>query len=177
MRLAEVIQKQALNVFSSNDEPYLRSIKDGNDPFCSIAPNFEWEETYSDKTFLERLKTSGYDINSAERIIQIKINNRFPSGRVDELEIDLSGGETVKLYGNKIRSIIRTADNRSILRSTLFNIYFNNSEINIIGKGNGHGVGLCQWGSIGMSQKGYDYKYILSHYFPGTKIMRYNDRD
>ena len=43
-------------------------------------------------------------------------------------------------------------------------------NIIITGKGSGHGVGLCQWGAIGQSRLGKNYKEILNHYFPGTEI-------
>ena len=33
------------------------------------------------------------------------------------------------------------------------------------GKGNGHGVGLCQEGAIIMASKGYDFKQILAYYY------------
>ena len=39
------------------------------------------------------------------------------------------------------------------------------------GAGWGHGVGLCQIGAAVMSAKGYDYKQILSHYFPNTQLQ------
>ena len=39
------------------------------------------------------------------------------------------------------------------------------------GAGWGHGVGLCQIGAAVMSANGYDYKQILSHYFPNTKLQ------
>lgn len=38
------------------------------------------------------------------------------------------------------------------------------------GEGWGHGVGMCQWGAGGMAKQGFDYKRILSNYYPGTKI-------
>jgi SpoIID/LytB domain protein len=38
------------------------------------------------------------------------------------------------------------------------------------GSGWGHGVGLCQIGAAVMASKGYDYRQILSHYYPGTKL-------
>jgi stage II sporulation protein D len=40
------------------------------------------------------------------------------------------------------------------------------------GRGNGHGVGMCQWGAKEMAEKGHDFKSILSHYYPGTSLMR-----
>jgi len=44
--------------------------------------------------------------------------------------------------------------------------------IHFVGKGNGHGVGLCQVGSKGLAHRGWDYKKILSHYFPELKIRK-----
>jgi len=38
------------------------------------------------------------------------------------------------------------------------------------GKGWGHGVGLSQWGAKALSEQGWDYKSILSHYYPGTTL-------
>ena len=110
----------------------------------------------------------------------MKIKSRFNSGRVNELDIIVNDGEeiqkTIFLVGNQIRSIIRSGDGKSILKSTLFNINIDkNKNIVITGKGNGHGVGLCQWGAIGQSKKGIDYEAILNHYFPGTTIKNLYD--
>ena len=38
------------------------------------------------------------------------------------------------------------------------------------GKGWGHGVGLSQWGAKKMAEKGWDYKKIIQHYYPGTTV-------
>jgi stage II sporulation protein D len=37
------------------------------------------------------------------------------------------------------------------------------------GLGSGHGVGMCQWGAEGMARKGFKYRDILKHYYPGTE--------
>ena len=80
------------------------------------------------------------------------------------------------LNGNGIRSIIRNSDGSSLLRSTLIEISIDSyKNVTIEGKGYGHGVGLCQWGAIGQSIIGINYKNILSHYFPGTKIKSIYD--
>ena len=42
------------------------------------------------------------------------------------------------------------------------------------GAGWGHGVGLCQIGAAAMSEKGYDFCEILSHYYPGTELRNIN---
>jgi stage II sporulation protein D len=38
------------------------------------------------------------------------------------------------------------------------------------GKGYGHGIGMCQWGTYGRALRGQTYKQILTHYFQGTTI-------
>ena len=38
------------------------------------------------------------------------------------------------------------------------------------GGGWGHGVGLSQYGSMGMANAGFSYADILAHYYPGTKL-------
>ncbi|MBV8563383.1 MAG: SpoIID/LytB domain-containing protein [Actinobacteria bacterium] len=44
------------------------------------------------------------------------------------------------------------------------------SELVLTGRGWGHGIGLSQWGAYGYALHGWDYKRILAHYYPGTKL-------
>lgn len=41
-----------------------------------------------------------------------------------------------------------------------------------IGYGNGHGLGLSQWGAKGMADAGYDYRDILQHYYQNVTIVK-----
>ena len=50
----------------------------------------------------------------------------------------------------------------------------NNVTYILRGAGWGHGVGLCQIGAAAMSDKGYDYRAILSHYYPNTELKNIN---
>lgn len=40
------------------------------------------------------------------------------------------------------------------------------------GGGFGHGVGLCQHGAMGMARAGLDYRRILRHYYPGSRLEK-----
>jgi stage II sporulation protein D len=40
----------------------------------------------------------------------------------------------------------------------------------VTGRGNGHNVGMSQWGARGMADQGYTYEQILSHYYTGITI-------
>jgi stage II sporulation protein D len=117
--------------------------------------------------------------NSNYELKDISINDKFESGRVSELEInvvdEIGKQKSVLLKGNEIRSILRTADNKNILWSTMFDLSTNSNSVVLQGKGFGHGVGLCEWGAIALSRKGWKYKAILQHYYPGTNVQKYND--
>ena len=39
------------------------------------------------------------------------------------------------------------------------------ADINLVGHGWGHGMGMGQWGAFGYSLDGWNYKQILSHYY------------
>lgn len=41
-----------------------------------------------------------------------------------------------------------------------------------VGNGNGHGVGLSQYGARGLANLGYDYKYIMQYYYKDAKIVK-----
>ncbi len=40
----------------------------------------------------------------------------------------------------------------------------------IQGRGNGHGIGMSQWGSEYMAEAGFSYVDILQYYYPGTAV-------
>lgn len=166
----------ASNVFQGQGFAYMNGVKDGTPPNCSISPRFKWAENYSKESFVKRIVSAGLLSDSNYTINDVKILSRFPSGRVNELQIQLQDSNNseklVSLVGNSIRTIIRNSDNSAILRSTLFDIETTADSIDISGRGNGHGVGLCQWGAIYQSQNNINYKIILDFYFPGTEVTQ-----
>ena len=91
-----------------------------------------------------------------------------------EVELDINT-ELKKEALDEIRSIIRNANGKSILWSTMFDVDLNSNSVLLSGKGFGHGVGLCQWGAISLSRNGWNYSEILDHYYPGISIESVND--
>lgn len=57
------------------------------------------------------------------------------------------------------------------LRSTNFEMRDQGEEVEFSGKGFGHGVGMCQWGSRALGLKAYSYQRILKHYYPLASIQ------
>ena len=58
------------------------------------------------------------------------------------------------------------------IKSTFFNITKNNNIIKISSKGYGHGVGMSQYGALGMAKEGYKYDEILKYYYNGSYIKK-----
>lgn len=52
-----------------------------------------------------------------------------------------------------------------------FDAEMSGDHLLIHGHGYGHGVGMCQFGAVGLADAGYNYIQILQYYFPGTQIM------
>lgn len=45
-------------------------------------------------------------------------------------------------------------------------------EVKFIGRGYGHGVGLCQWGAKGLAEEGRSAEEIVKIFFPGIEIKK-----
>ena len=54
--------------------------------------------------------------------------------------------------------------------SNTFEVKREDHEIILEGKGQGHGIGLCQRGARSMAEGGADFRDILNHYFPNATL-------
>lgn len=90
---------------------------------------------------------------------------------------DSSQNSELRLYvGDRLhiikKSYLRNLAGRDFLPSNNFIMNVKNNEFVIHGQGNGHGVGLCQLGALELAKRGYDYRQILSFYFPRHKMRK-----
>lgn len=60
----------------------------------------------------------------------------------------------------------------SALPSNVYTVEGTGDGVVVQGKGEGHGVGLCQRGAVHLSRRGWDAAAILRHYFPETALVR-----
>lgn len=155
------VTESSIDVWKSG-QPYLRSVES---PFDTISPQFAWEITLKAGALKKIFNSSGLNISEPEEIYP---ENVSPSGRVKTLFIRDRDGRLIEISGEDMRKTI----GYSALKSTMFNVSRFGDEFVFKGKGSGHGVGLSQWGARGMAEKGYTYKEILRHYYPGTKLVR-----
>ncbi|WP_083443662.1 stage II sporulation protein D [Ornithinibacillus contaminans] len=139
----------------TNEIPYLRSVPS---PWDEVSPYYIDQETFT----LEEVEAAlGIDLPSGK---QLTIEaTRTESHRVEELNL---AGNT--LTGREVREKLE-------LRSNDFTIEQKNNHLIFTTKGNGHGVGMSQYGANGMAQEGKNYEEIVKYYYQGIDISNLDD--
>lgn len=165
--------EEMTRVWPFTPKPYLVSVRDsppGLAPYCSIAPGFRWK-TKIYYTGLTRLGRQAGWLVSDEDARGFRITAWGPSGRATELEITTQRRK-VRVPATEFYHGIGRRAGWNAIKSSLFRVLNGRDYVLLDGTGSGHGVGLCQWGAEGMARKGYNYREILSHYYPGTEIRK-----
>ncbi|MEO6990802.1 MAG: SpoIID/LytB domain-containing protein [Candidatus Baltobacteraceae bacterium] len=138
------------------------------DPYCADSPEYRWHREIA------------YDV--AAHALGRQLAGIGDLARVDLRDPDASGRpRTVALVGTSGESTLKTSAFRSALgassvRSTFLrsvNVVREGSApgtVAIDGNGNGHGVGMCQWGARGLAAIGADAAAIVAFYFPTTVL-------
>lgn len=70
------------------------------------------------------------------------------------------------------KAVLRKFFGRFLFPSNTFSLKKDGQGIVVQGEGLGHGVGLCQMGAFSMAMRGWSYKKILAHYFPGHVLKK-----
>ncbi len=164
------------------EEPYLPSVDDTDPrtgrPYCDIAPRNHWTEEFDEAQLKEAVRRALVAAGARDPrpgvMTAMRVEGRTTSGRATALVLRTDRGD-VTVRNNEIRNVLRNTRG-AILSSTYFSIERESrvrghlSGVTLRGHGNGHGVGMCQWGAIGRSRAGLDARTILRHYYPGTVV-------
>ena len=138
------------------------------------ADFYRWQVCYTAEELSRLLKEkSGLDFGIVKELIPLE---RGASGRIIRLRI--VGSERDFTVGKELE--IRRWLSPTHLYSSAFvvdKVVTPDGTSNFIlkGAGWGHGVGLCQIGAAVMGDRGYDYRDILSHYYPDTELKNIGD--
>ena len=188
------ISERFSTCWEDRDEPYLAALPDtpdhhaDGDPFCDTHDEavlrqvlndydletkdfFRWTVEYGVEELSALVaRRSEHDIG---RIQAMEPMETGPSGRIRKLRI--TGSEGTLIVGKEL--MIRRILSESHLKSSAFTATFtSDGKVRLDGRGWGHGVGLCQIGAAVMGSRGYTYRQILSHYYPGAQLTRYEQK-
>lgn len=138
-----------------NELPYLRSVES---PWDLDNPKLIDQETFSIEELEKRL-----EINLADKTETDIVISRKDSKRVDQLTI-----EGKQFTGREIRDKLG-------LRSSDFSVKQKNDHFIFTTKGNGHGVGMSQYGADSMAKEGKTYQEIVKHYYQDVEISNMDE--
>lgn len=136
--------------------PYLRSIED---TFSVKMPNAKWQR---------KMLTDDW-------LTYLKIKHNFP---VDKEE----GKEAATHFAQDTRKMFLECNNSRVplknirqdlqLKSTFFSIQpVGRDSVLFIGRGYGHGLGMCQEGAMCMVKCGYSYTDVLNFYYQNIQLI------
>jgi stage II sporulation protein D len=165
--------------------PYLYGVRDTvpeapGVSLCRGSKHFRWRARWSGATLSAILRTTvpqelRVPRSSVGALTDVRVLGTGLDGRVTAIEIATERG-SFQVRGDRIRWVLKpNPDSGAILRSTLFKLDVSRigdrvASIEMLGGGNGHGVGMCQSGAIRMAELGYSGEAIIKHYYPGAKI-------
>jgi stage II sporulation protein D len=165
--------------------------------YCEGSSHFRWARTFSRAevmTALEQnlrqyavsgatdggsgggggLPSDSHPAGPVGLVRTVAVDALTPSGRVAWITVTTDRA-SYRVRGNDIRFVFRLPRGE-ILNSTYFLVDDEPMQdgrlasLTLRGRGNGHGVGMCQWGAIGRARAGQDFQTILQTYYPGTAL-------
>lgn len=149
-------------------EPEYTRVAQGNEPEEADAAHAEaleaaqaWEASFAADEFAAACKSIGAPVKLGATTA-LSVAERGESGRALTLDV---GGQSVNA------SELRIALGSTKMRSTLLTgLRIKNGQIEMSGKGYGHGVGMSQWGAYAMAQNGQTAEEIIAHYFRDVSL-------
>jgi len=144
--------------------PYLKGV---DCQYCLAGQASSWEQRLSLHEIEDRLRVAGRKIGT---LLDVKAGPRNHRGRLKSVNVVTSRGEH-QISGDQFRKAV----GYGVIKSTNFTVRVANGEAFFSGAGNGHGVGLCQWGGKQRALDGFNYAEILSYYYPGTELKKLSD--
>ena len=126
------------------------------DTFCVHMPNSRWQKSISSEKWNSYIKQKRGSNDLASLSDGGILGNCNPMYHHDE---------NLQIPRRSMRADLK-------LRSTQFEIDYQEDEVVFTGKGFGHGVGLCQEGAMRMSKLGYSYKDIIHFYYTDVHLIQ-----
>jgi stage II sporulation protein D len=133
--------------------PYLRGVVD----YDQKSPVFEWQQVIP----VSKIQSL---VSGVGKITGFQPAETTPRGRVVTMKVTGDHGSTT-VSGNDLRKALD-------LRSTLFRVSTDGNNLQVKGRGYGHGLGLSQWGAYYLAKQGVNYHQILAHYYQTANLTR-----
>jgi stage II sporulation protein D len=126
-----------------------------------------WAETLTPSGVLSRLGRTAAGVGT---ITDLRVRRRGVSGRVLDLEVVGTNG-TAHVRGGRVRSALELPEQLFVIDRE-YDDAGRVSRFTFVGRGWGHGVGMCQVGAYGLARAGLSYDKILKSFYTGISVSK-----
>lgn len=176
------------DVFTSEgSRPYLKAVDSPNE---QASPLFKWTSKFQ-KAQLEQILTADKEVPLKGSLVDIRFV-KHPDGSAKPNEVVITGtsGETTVRAATFSRVVSREAKKRwpdefppanpalpgsklpDAVPSSNMSFRVEGEVIVVDGAGWGHGVGMSQYGALGMAEEGMAAEEILKHFYLDTAVEK-----
>ena len=159
-----------------------------NSPESNDSPMTEWKLAHPWSEIREKLLSGGLGLTADALGTQVlSVARIYPPG-MDDIPHPLTPDPARRPLAYRFETNAGTVDiaatvlrrtiggGKTAMPSTCCVIVPDGDQLQFIGRGWGHGAGMCQFGARGMARDGASYSSILSRYYPqSTLVCWYTD--
>ena len=139
--------------------------------YCRHTPAFSWRQHFTENFIVKALKKHNPKLKLSN-LTDIVRKDIGPSGHASRVKLVFSEGD-YEITADALRKYLGTDKHGFLaLRSTKFTLAHRKGQFWFLGKGNGHGVGMCQWCAFEMAKQNFSAGRLLAHFYPKSKLWR-----
>ena len=141
---------------------------------CASAPVYTWKRDVDADSLTKAFRAWGQDqhnvaLTSIGPIDKIQLAGLNVHGRATQLRVIDQSGNTAMINAVDAGSALFDIEGGPPM-SGWFSATRDGETLTLVGRGFGHGAGLCQYGAAAMGQSGEPMQHILKFYYPGATI-------
>jgi len=139
--------------------------------YCKHSPAYSWRQHFTEQFIIRALKKYNPKLKLSN-LTDIVRKDIDASGHASRVKLVFSDGD-YEITADALRKYLgKDKYGFLALRSTNFTVAHRKGQFWFLGKGNGHGVGMCQWCAYEMARQNFTASRILAHFYPQSKLWR-----
>lgn len=136
------------------------------DSFCPMSPHGEWKYEIGHSLLAGKLQKA-LGISGDRSLVSLTPIYKGESARLAKVVVVFTEHPVVHMTGHKFRQAVGFGR----LKSTQVSLHREGNLWRMSGRGFGHGVGLCQWGTRHLAKSGWSYEQILNRYYQKARMV------
>ena len=138
--------------------------------WCTKSPNYLWSRKIGGKDLAARLQQADAALNlKSVAKAWVSKDNLTAEGCVKGVWVAGDRGPNFLVSTKAFKACF--PEGQRVL-SDRFAVTVSGGEVVVNGRGNGHGIGLCQYGAQELATQGHSAEEILAYYYPGSILAR-----